>query len=458
VRPQTRTARPSHGRALLTLAVVWFGNGPARAARATDALSPTTATADPLATAPPPLGWSSWSSTWASHGRALTEAYVGAQADAMADKLRPSGYQYVNLDDGWSKGFDEHGRPQPDPGRFPNGIAGLAEHVHAKGLKLGVYLTPGLRVAAWKANGTVAGTQVHLQDIADPARQGNTQGKGDGRAYKIDYARPGAKEYVQSCADLLASWGVDYIKMDFVGPGGGNVRADTRDDIRAWHDALRRTGRPVWLELSNKLSIDDAATWKAYSNGWRIENDVEGYGKDGKLTRWAKVAVRFTDAPRWASFAGPGGWNDLDSLEVGNGDRDGLTPDERRTTMTLWAICCSPLIVGADLTDLDAGDLALLTNAEVLAIDQAGHVATPLSQAERQQVWRAKGPDGTVTVALFNLGNADATVSVTWAGLGLVGRADVRDLWAHRDLGPSDTGHSALLSPHACQLLCVRPK
>ena len=382
--------------------------------------------------------------------------YIKAQADVMADKLKSSGFSYINLDDGWSQGFDEHGRLQPNMRKFPDGIAALATYVHDKGLKLGIYMTPGLRVAAYTANGTVAGTEIHLQDIADPKVLGNTENKG-GKACHIDFSRPGAKEYVQSYVDMLASWGVDYIKMDFVGPGGGNAKADTREDIKQWHDAIQKNGRPIWLELSNSLKIDNIETWKTYSNGWRIENDVENYGKDGKLTRWAKVAVRFNDAPKWATFAGPGHWNDLDSLEIGNGDSDGLKPDERKTVMTLWAISCSPLILGSDLTKLDDGDLALLTNAEVLAVDQAGQVATPISQKEKQQVWRVKNPDGSYTVAIFNLGDAEAKVSVSWLDLAITGAATVRDVWLHHDLGKFDTGYEATLASHGCQLLKVQP-
>ena len=418
--------------------------------------APSGATPNPFAQSPPPLGWSSWSSTWTGGGAKMNEAYIKAQADVMAAKLKSSGFIYINLDDGWAKGFDEHGRLQPNPAKFPDGIAALAAYVHGKGLKLGIYLTPGLRVAAWQANGTVEGTQIHLQDIADASQAGNTEGK-DGAAYRLDFTKPGAREYTESYANMMASWGVDYIKMDFVGPGGGNKKADTREEIKEWHDAILKTGRPMWMELSNSLNIGDIATWKAASNGWRIENDVESYGKDGKLTRWAKVVLRFKDSPKWASLAGPGGWNDLDSLEIGNGDSDGLKPDERKAVLTLWAISCSPLILGSDLTKLDDGDLALLTNAELIAVDQAGQIASPLSQQTPQQVWRVKNPDGSCTVALFNLGEAEAKVSVAWSDLGLTGGASVRDLWQHSDLGKFDTGYDATLAPHACQLLRVKP-
>jgi len=413
---------------------------------------------DALSKAPPPLGWSSWSSTWTGRPQA-NEAFFKAQADVMADKLKSAGFVYINLDSGWDQGFDEHGLPIANARKFPNGISALADYVHAKGLKLGIYLEPGLRVSIYQANGIILGTNIHFQDIADITQQGSTQGKGNEKTYRIDYSKPGAKEYIQSYADLMASWGVDYIKMDFVGPGGGNVKADNREDLRQWHAALKKNGRPIWVELSNYLSLENVAVWQATSNGWRIENDIEAYNRTGptKLTTWSKVAVRFKDAPKWAPFAGPGGWNDLDSLEIGNGDADGLTVGERHTMMTLWAISCSPLILGSDLTKLDDGDLAILTNAEVLAVDQAGHAASPLSSYGDQQVWRVKNLDGSYTVALFNLGKDEAQVSVLWSDLGISGSALVRDLWTHQDLGKFDSGYSATLATHACQLLKVSP-
>jgi hypothetical protein len=397
----------------------------------------------------PLLGWSSWTSLRLK----IDEAAIKAQADVLAAKLKPAGFIYLNLDDGWYQGCDEHGRLKADPKKFPGGLATLAAYIHEKGLKFGIYLTPGLRKEAWKANGTVAGTDIHLQDIADITQQGNT--KGD--AYHIDYTKPGAVEFIQGYADLLASWGVDYIKMDFVGPGGGRIKADNRDDIKQWAAALKKCGRPIWLELSNSLSFENADVWKANSNGWRIESDIEKYGTDGELTTWSKVARRFADAPKWAPYGGPGAWNDLDSLEIGNGENDGITSDERQSMMTLWAISCSPLLLGADLTKLDDADLAMLTNAEVLAIDQQGHIATPLAGQAQPQVWRAKNPDGSFTVALFNLGEADAKISVQWSDLGLAGPAAVRDLWSHHDLGKFTNNYEAALAPHACQLLHVAP-
>ncbi|HJP79085.1 MAG TPA: glycoside hydrolase family 27 protein [Pseudonocardiaceae bacterium] len=400
----------------------------------------------------PPMGWSSWSSL---HGN-ISASIIEAQAKEMHDNLASAGYQYVNVDAGWENGVDQYGRPTFDTTKFPDGIAPVAAYVHSLGLKFGIYLVPGIPAAAVAANSPIIGTPYHIADIADTSKPGNTAQDGSAA---IDYTKPGAMAYVQSEANLLASWGVDYLKMDFVGPGGGRIPADNRADIQAWHNAIQHSRRAIHLELSNSLSFANASTWAQYSNGWRIEGDVECYSHCTGLTNWAlRVVKRFTDVPQWIPFAGPGHWNDLDSLEVGNGaTTDGLSADEAQSTMTLWSIESAPLLLGTNLTKLDPSDLKLLTNREVIAVDQAGHPAHPVSQSSDQQVWFAKNPDGSYTVALFNLGSASATVSATWSELGFNGSAHVRDLWAEKNLGKQANGFSATLASHASRLLRVIP-
>jgi alpha-galactosidase len=403
----------------------------------------------------PPMGWSSWSSL---HGK-ISASIIEAQADVVHASLQRYGYQYVNIDAGWFKGVDQYGRQTWDPTLFPGGISTVAAYVHKLGLKLGIYLTPGIPAEAVAANSPILGTPYHISDIADTATPGNTAGQG---AARIDFGKPGAAAYVQSQANLLASWGVDYLKMDFVGPGGGRVAADNRPDIEAWHTAIAKTRRPIHLELSNSLSFANASVWEHNSNGWRIEGDIECYSKcPGQLTRWSQVIKRFADAPQWIPFAGPGHWNDLDSLEVGNGTVDGLTADEKQTTATLWSIEAAPLLLGTDLTKLDPTDLPLITNREVIAVDQAGRPAHPVSQATPQQVWFSQnaGHGGRdFTVALFNLGDTAAAVTANWSDLGLPAgsTAMVRDLWQHTNLGRQTGGFTTTLAPHASMLLDVR--
>jgi hypothetical protein len=400
----------------------------------------------------PPMGWSSWSSLH----QGISTSIIEAQAKSLHDNLASVGYQYVNIDAGWQNGVDQYGRPTYDTTKFATGIAPVAKYVHSLGLKFGIYLVPGIPAAAVTANSPILGTKYHIKDIADTTKPGNTAQDGSAA---IDYTKPGAMAYVQSEANLLASWGVDYLKMDFVGPGGGKIAADNRADIQAWHNAIQRSGRAIHLELSNSLSFANASTWAQYSNGWRIEGDVECYSHCVGLTNWAmRVSKRFTDVPQWIPFAGPGHWNDLDSLEVGNGTTtDGLSAAEEQSTITLWSIESAPLLLGTNLTKLDPSDLALLKNKEVVAVDQSGHPAHPVSQATQQQVWFAKNRDGSYTVALFNLGSDTATVTANWSDLGLHGAASVRDLWAEKNLGSQASGYSATLGSHASMLLRVTP-
>jgi hypothetical protein len=380
----------------------------------------------------------------------------------MRTNLESHGYRYINIDAGWSDHVDGFGRDQWNPTKFPDGIPALASKLHAMGLKLGLYMNPGIRQSVVSANLPILGTSLHATDIADTSQTGNTIGSG---YWRIDYTKPGAHEYVQSIVDMFASWGVDYVKMDFVGPGGGHVPADNRPDIQAWHQAIVHNGRPIVLELSNSLSLANATTWQQFANGWRIEGDVECYhcgapGSTYPLTSWAKVSRRFADLPQWTPFAGPGGWNDLDSLELGNGANDGLTPDQRRSAMTLWSIGCAPMLLGSDLTHLDPADLTMMTNDEVIAVNQAGVpgslvVGTPTGS---QQVWSAKEANGSYAVALFNLGTTTAKVGVTWNQLGFTRAATGRDLWTHTNLGTLGHGFSATLAPGAARLLMITPK
>jgi hypothetical protein len=404
--------------------------------------------------AKPLMGWSSWSSL----KKGIDENKIKAQADVMAAQLKQFGYQYINLDAGWRDAtrWDEFGRETWDAAKFPSGIPALAAYVHGKGLKLGIYLHPGMDLgpnSPYELNTPILGTSFHAQDITDITQWGNTNKS----AYRIDFSKPGAREYIQSYADLMASWGIDYIKFDFVGPGGGVIAADSREEMRVWTQALRSTpagSAPIWIELSNSLDINFVTDWQQIANGWRIEGDIES-GSNGTLTTWTNVNKRFTDAPKWKSFGGPGGWNDFDALPVGNGANDGITNDERQTAVTLWSIGCTPLILGADLTILDNAAVPLLTNTEVIAINQAGRIASPISQATSQQVWRVQNADGTWTVALFNLGSTAATVTASWSDLGIVAGASVRDLWSHAELGNFPTSFSASLASHASRLLKV---
>ncbi|HEX3814849.1 MAG TPA: glycoside hydrolase family 27 protein, partial [Mycobacteriales bacterium] len=413
----------------------------------------------------PYLGWSSWSLESTNYpgvnptGSAswLTEAHVLQQADVMAAKLKSHGYEYINIDAGWQDGVDAYGRPKPKLSTFPDGIPYVANYVHKKGLKLGIYTVVGLGMDAYNGGKTkIYGTKdCHTSDIVYPDLRLTNGWNG---AYKINYASPCAQAYANSIADLFAGWGVDFVKMDGVGPGSfqGGANYDNTADVAAWGRALKQTGRPIQYTISWALSHQQADTWKKYTNGWRIDTDVECYC-DTLVTWDASVKQRWNDVVQWIPDAGHGSWNNLDSLDVGNGKMDGLTEAERQSYMTLWAIEKAPLFSGDDLTTLDSYGMSLLTNDEVLALDQSGPPAKPVSQRSNQQVWSARNADGSYTVALFNMDSTAATVTAEWGDLGISGAADIRDLWSLRNLGKATDAFGASLPAHGSRLLRITP-
>lgn len=423
-----------------------------------------TAPQDPLGQTPY-MGWSSWSlqaTTYPGYGgggnwmKWLTAERVMAQSDVMHAKLQAHGYRYINIDSGWSGGWDANGRPRPDAARFPQGIIDVARLVHANGQKLGIYTNPGIPDDLYALNPPILDTGDHIQDIVFKPKRAAT---GWRSGYKIDFSKPGAQAYINSVAALFTSWGIDYLKFDGVTPGSdihdaAGLEIDARPDVAAWGAALKRTGRPVWLELSWDIDGKYTDDWVKSANGWRVSDDVEIYGST--LTAWRAVKLRFAylhnPVPR------PGGgkyWGDLDSVEVGCGAMDGLTLDERQTTMTLWAISCAPLYTGDDLTKLDADGLRLLTNDEVIAVDQSALPAVIAAADDRQQVRCAPNPDGSVTVALFNLSDGTTAVEAKWDALGISGPARVRDLWSHTEMGAMDGKVSAILPPHGSRLFKI---
>jgi Alpha galactosidase A len=334
--------------------------------------------------ATPYMGWSSWSMQSSKYPGLnpngnysyLTEANVLNQADALASKLKAYGYDYVNIDAGWWRDYnwkpeyDQYGRQTSDPVRFPRGMKPVADHIHSKGLKAGIYLPVGLEkeaygggnVPIWNAPGCTTANIVY-PDLRTT--------NGWDSSYKLNFDNPCAQKYIDSQAQMLADWGYDFLKLDGVGPGSFKSGDNYNNvaDVAAWHKAIAATGRPIHLELSWSLDISHAADWRQYSNGWRIDTDVECYCST--LVTWDNsIKVRWNEAPAWSDKAGPGGWNDLDSLDVGNGQMDGITNAERQSYMTLWAINKSPLFTGDDLTKLDSYGLSLLTNREVIAVDQ----------------------------------------------------------------------------------------
>ncbi|TCO14324.1 alpha galactosidase A [Kribbella steppae] len=407
----------------------------------------------------PYMGWSSYSMQVYSNdgGNWISADQIIAQSDAMHKKLQPYGFEYINIDAAWNGGTDEYGRPVPSKKLYPNGLQAVIDHIHANGQKVGLYSIPGISKAMLDANLPVYGHPGCT--TGDLAKQPLQQGDYWGFGYRIDMTKPCAQAYIDSIADLFASWGVDFLKFDSVTPGSGknDLSLDARDEVKGWSQALARHN--IWLELSWALDINYADYWKQWANGWRLDWDVECYCPGEALTAWPNISRLFPRVADWWRHGGPGGWNDLDSLNVGNGTMDGLTKDERRTAATLWAISAAPFYVGNDLTKLDAYGLELLTNPEVIAVNQAGRPAQPVSTKTNRQVWYSLNADSSYTVALFNLGTTEANMTANWADLGLDGSATVRDLWAKKNLGEFASGYTAAtVPPHGVRLFKVTPQ
>ena len=426
---------------------------------ATVAAAPAHAEDNGLA-ATPLMGWSSWSFLRS----APSAAKIEAQADALVSSgLSGYGYDRVNLDDFYyicngSPAVDSNGYWATDPAKFPpsgstDGIAVVAAHAHADGLKFGLYVTPGISKAAVAANTPIQGTSDTAAGIAEPSVSENNYNCGGMEG--IDYSKPGAQQFIDGWADQMASWGVDYVKLD--GVGSFDV-----PDVQAWSAALRQTGRPMALELSNSLAISDATTWESLANGWRTGGDVECYcgtnGSSYPLTDYGNVSARFDAAADWQPWGQPGGWNDYDSVEVGNGNNDGLTVPERQTQLSLWAMADSPLILGTDLTNLDSGDLALLENKAVIGIDQDTIPAARVVDSGSEQVFGKRETSGTFDIAVFNTDSGSAhSESVSLPALGLSGPADVTDLWSGASLGTVDGTYTATVPAGGVSLISATP-
>jgi hypothetical protein len=420
----------------------------------------------------PAMGWSSWSFV----RRSPTAAKINAQADAMKNSgLADHGYVYINLDDFFQKcdgnGFvvDGFGRWAVDTAKFPGGIKPVADHVHSLGLKFGLYVTPGIPQNAVDKNTPIEGTSFHAKDIADTSKtEKNYNCK---HMYFINYSKPGAQEFVNSWANLYASWGVDYLKIDGVG-------ASDIPDVQAWDKALRQTGRPINFALSNNLPIANATTWRQLANSWRTQGDVECYcsgqpnGVGYPLTRWSSIASRFNSTAAWQQFAGPGHWNDYDSIEIGSGDQEiqdisGMNKaDIRRTQLTLWSMAAAPLLLGTDLTLLTASnppagvstDKAMLFNDRIIAVDQDGVAAKRIKNSGGGQVYSKKEADGSFVVALFNTNTSGSmSVSINWSQVGFSGSGQVTDLWSGNSGGTVSNSYSATLRAGEPRLIRVVP-
>lgn len=430
---------------------------------------PATQTPAPLPklAATPPLGWNSWD----SFGTAVTEDEVKGNADYMAKNLAQFGWRYIVVDIQWyasaARGhnyipgakleMDAYGRLIPAVNRFPTAAAGagfkpLADYVHSKGLLFGIHIMRGIPKEAVTKVLPIKGTPYDAADIADPDNLcvWNPDMMG------VDTTKPGAQAYYDSIVELYASWGVDFIKADDMAS-----HLYQPAEIRALALAIRKSGRPMVLSLSpGPAPISEVQFFRKYAQMWRISDDF--------WDSWPSLKEQFPRAAAWAPLARPGAWPDADMLPLGKiGDPNdrgsrrwsNFTHDEQFTVMTLWSMMRSPLIFGGDLPANDAFTLALLTNQEVIDVDQqstANHLAY---ESSNTIAWIADAPHSTDKyLALFNLSDKQQSVSMSFSELTLpFARASLRDLWEHKDLGVSEKVDRPI-APHGALLVRLKPE
>jgi len=389
----------------------------------------------------PPLGWNSWNS-WAA---SVDETRVRATAEAMARLLKGHGWTYVNIDDTWQ---GQRGGPlnaiQPNE-KFGD-MKKLADDVHALGLKLGTYSTPWVTSYAGHIGGSA--------DRPDGAWTKPADKKAGSEGHRL-----GAHSFEAADARQWAEWGLDYVKYDWK---PNDLPATTR-----MAEALRAQSRDIVYSLSNTAPFPSAADYARLANAWRTGGDIRDLWDNGTRApeKFKGIYDTWLLEERWNPFVGPGHWPDPDMLVVGKvgwGPKlhpSNLTADEQYTHISLWCLWSAPLLIGCPIEDMDEFTLNLLTNDEVLAINQdpLGRPAvTVLSDGDRQVMVKPL-EDGAVAVGLFNRGSAPLKVTAPWATLVLGGPQKVRDLWRQQDLGTFPAEFSVTVPAHGVVLVRVAP-
>lgn len=418
----------------------------------------------------PPLGWNSWD----VFGVDVTEAEVLATARAMAERLKPHGYDTVVIDLGWyapgltcigrqynrpdpHQLIDEWGRLIPDPARFPSSAGGkglkpLADRLHGMGLKLGIHVMRGIAIQAVQANTPIKGSDRRARDIM---RYHDRCVFYDGM-YSVDVSRDGALAYYQSVLDLYAAWGIDYIKADDM-----TSYPQHYDEVLAFRWALDQCGRPITLSLSpGAISFFDRSYANHVGDAFRISGDL--------WDQWKDLEHMFGLCRTWQGHTGPGRWADCDMIPIGiinvrgeHGDgerRDRFTPGERRTLLSLWSIFRSPLMLGCDLTRLDDETAALVTNPAMLRCNQTSVGNREVASGPGFSAWTAQDPaDGARWIALFNTSEVQAWLEVPLKALGMAAGCQATDVWSGASRRVDRDVYAAEVEPHGVSFARLAP-
>jgi hypothetical protein len=425
--------------------------------------------------ATPPMGWNSWD----AYGSSVTEAEVKSNADYMAQHLKLLGWHYITVDIRWADQapgshsyninnsvltLDHNGRFLPAPDRFPsaadgNGFKPLADYLHGKGLKFGIHIMRGLpkiahvQTDAFPQGYPIAGSTYTTLDV--PVVNNGATWLPD----MLGIEKSGAGQaYYDSLFQLYADWGVDFIKVDDLNTTKGAYYQDEIDMIRA---AIDKVGRPIVFSVSpGPVPFAHADHISRNANMWRVANDF--------WDRWSDLKPQFQRLNRWNQYCSAGHWPDADMLplghiairgEVGRDRMSNFTHDEQHTLLALWCIARSPLILGGDLPTSDDWTMALISNSEVIDVDQRSSNNRQLFRNADQVAWVADAPfDGSKYLAVFNLGATEvAKIDVKLSDLGVKGDATVRDLWTHQDVGTCRDVFSPEIAPHGAGIYLLTP-
>ena len=416
----------------------------------------------------PPMGWNSYD----AFGDSVTEGEFLANANYMHDHLLSHGWQYAVVDYRWydpgahdnnpngrrgaALTMDDFGRLLPSPNRFPSAADGkgfkpLADQVHALGLKFGIHVMRGIPRQAFYSNTPIDGGDFHAADAA------NTKSLcvWCPDMFGVDATKPAGKAWYDSIFRLYASWGVDLVKVDDLS------RPYSMAEIEAIRSAIDKTGRNIVFSTSpGATPIAQADHIKMNANMWRISDDF--------WDQWKYINLAFNLLTRWQGQAGPGHWPDADMIpfghigirSVGKSRTTRFTHDEQITLMSLWCLAPSPLMLGMNLPDNDDWTLSLLTNDEVLAVDQdkLGSPAIKISMDKSTEIWAKQLSTGGLAIGMFNRGQQDGTVTLKWEDAKLTGPQKVRDLWQHKDLGTFDHELTLPVPSHGAQMLILDGK
>jgi len=357
----------------------------------------------------PPMGWNSWNKFRCN----VSEGLLREMADAMVSTgMRDAGYVYLNVDDCWHGARDASGNIQPDKKRFPSGMAALANYVHAKGLRLGIYSDAGAKTCA---------------------------------------KRPGSLGFEEQDAAQYASWGIDYLKYDWCNTEG--LKAE--EAYTKMRDALQKSGRKVVFSICEWGTSQPWNWGGAVGNLWRTTGDIGACWEKSSCSRaWETGIMNVLDLQvGLEAYAGPGRWNDPDMLQVGNG----LSQTEDRAHFSLWSVLAAPLLAGNDLRSMSAETKALLTNREVIEVNQdpLGVQGRKVRDDGMEEVWAKPLSRAATSVVFLNRGESSVRMQVRFSELGMNGPQAVRDLWERKELGSFKEAFSAEVPPHGAVMVRI---